>query len=84
MCWIKTVLVNFFLLRLCEVKGMADRIISMRTQLRENLQEEGSSKNWCHITDQIGMFCFTGLTPPQVYFLISYYIVNNNKQFVKL
>nr|MCH1922947.1 aminotransferase class I/II-fold pyridoxal phosphate-dependent enzyme [Shewanella ferrihydritica] len=26
----------------------------------------GSKKNWNHITDQIGMFCFTGLTPEQV------------------
>ncbi|XP_004395810.1 PREDICTED: aspartate aminotransferase, mitochondrial isoform X2 [Odobenus rosmarus divergens] len=49
-----------------EVKGMADRIISMRTQLVSNLKKEGSSHNWQHITDQIGMFCFTGLTPEQV------------------
>ena len=26
----------------------------------------GSSHNWSHITDQIGMFCFTGLKPDQV------------------
>ncbi|KAF6021068.1 GOT2 [Bugula neritina] len=51
---------------LVELKGMADRIISMRTQLREGLAREGSSKNWQHITDQIGMFCFTGLKPDQV------------------
>lgn len=25
-----------------------------------------SSHNWQHITDQIGMFCFTGLKPNQV------------------
>ncbi|KAF6288129.1 glutamic-oxaloacetic transaminase 2 [Rhinolophus ferrumequinum] len=49
-----------------EVKGMADRIISMRTQLVSNLKKEGSSRNWQHITDQIGMFCFTGLKPEQV------------------
>lgn len=49
-----------------EVKGMADRIISMRKQLREGLQKEGSTRNWQHITDQIGMFCFTGLNPTQV------------------
>ncbi|KAI4465520.1 aspartate aminotransferase [Holotrichia oblita] len=42
-----------------EVKGMADRIISVRTKLRDNLKKEGSSRNWQHITDQIGMFCFT-------------------------
>lgn len=51
---------------LVEVKGMADRIISMRTQLRDLLKKEGSKKNWQHITDQIGMFCFTGMTPEQV------------------
>lgn len=55
-----------WLLRLTEVKGMADRIISMRTQLVSNLKKEGSSHNWQHITDQIGMFCFTGLKPEQV------------------
>uniref|UniRef100_A0A8C5L8X2 Aspartate aminotransferase, mitochondrial n=1 Tax=Jaculus jaculus TaxID=51337 RepID=A0A8C5L8X2_JACJA len=52
--------------RLQEVKGMADRIISMRTQLVSNLKKEGSTHNWQHITDQIGMFCFTGLKPEQV------------------
>jgi len=49
-----------------DVKGMADRIIGMRTQLKDNLAKEGSVKDWSHITDQIGMFCFTGMTPPQV------------------
>ncbi|PFX23708.1 Aspartate aminotransferase, mitochondrial [Stylophora pistillata] len=49
-----------------EVKGMADRIISMRQKLVDNLKKEGSSHNWSHITDQIGMFCFTGLKPDQV------------------
>merc|ERR1739838_530529 len=49
-----------------EVKGMADRIISMRTLLKDGLAKEGSIKNWDHVTDQIGMFCFTGMTPEQV------------------
>ncbi|XP_063467901.1 aspartate aminotransferase, mitochondrial isoform X1 [Symphalangus syndactylus] len=49
-----------------EVKSMADRIIGMRTQLVSNLKKEGSTHNWQHITDQIGMFCFTGLKPEQV------------------
>jgi aspartate aminotransferase len=51
---------------LVDVKTMADRIISMRTQLKDGLAANGSSKNWQHITDQIGMFCFTGMTPAQV------------------
>lgn len=48
------------------VKLMADRIISVRTQLKDNMKALGSSRNWEHITDQIGMFCFTGMTPDQV------------------
>uniref|UniRef100_A0A4X2LU37 Aspartate aminotransferase, mitochondrial n=2 Tax=Vombatus ursinus TaxID=29139 RepID=A0A4X2LU37_VOMUR len=52
-----------------EVKGMADRIIGMRTQLVSNLKKEGSSHNWQHITDQIGVFCFIGLKPEQVEWL---------------
>ncbi|XP_048402914.1 aspartate aminotransferase, mitochondrial isoform X1 [Stegostoma tigrinum] len=49
-----------------EVKGMANRIISMREQLVSNLKKEGSIHNWQHVTDQIGMFCFSGLKPEQV------------------
>lgn len=49
-----------------EVKGMADRIIRMRTLLKDGLIAEGSTKNWDHITDQIGMFCFSGMTPEMV------------------
>jgi len=51
---------------LADVKLMADRIITMREQLVENLKKEGSTLNWQHVTDQIGMFCFTGLKPDQV------------------
>ncbi|XP_062120644.1 aspartate aminotransferase, mitochondrial [Drosophila sulfurigaster albostrigata] len=53
-----------------DVKGMADRIINVRTQLKTNLEKLGSTRNWEHIVDQIGMFCFTGLTPEQVDSLI--------------
>lgn len=49
-----------------EVKGMADRIIGMRTALRENLEKLNSPLSWEHITKQIGMFCYSGLTPEQV------------------
>jgi len=49
-----------------EVKLMADRIISMRTKLVQGLAENGSKRQWTHITDQIGMFCYTGITPEQV------------------
>jgi len=54
-----------------EVKGMADRIISMRKLLVEGLKSAGSRRDWKHITDQIGMFCFSGLSPEQVDLLAS-------------
>ncbi|KAL9098992.1 MAG: hypothetical protein Q9163_005447 [Psora crenata] len=49
-----------------EVKGMADRIITMRAALRKNLEDLGSKHKWNHITDQIGMFAYTGLTAEQM------------------
>lgn len=49
-----------------EVKFMADRIILMRTELVAELKTLGSKRDWSHITSQIGMFCFSGLTPEQV------------------
>lgn len=49
-----------------DVKGMADRIIDVRAKLKAGMERNGSSINWDHITDQIGMFCFTGMTPQQV------------------
>ncbi|KAL5707501.1 aspartate transaminase [Ranunculus cassubicifolius] len=49
-----------------EVKVMADRIIGMRTALKENLEKLGSPLSWEHITKQIGMFCYSGMTPEQV------------------
>merc|ERR1712000_20932 len=49
-----------------EVKGMADRIITMRKLLREKLEALGSKHDWSHITSQIGMFAYTGLKPEEV------------------
>lgn len=49
-----------------EVKGMADRIITMRALLKKNLEDLGSKQNWDHITSQIGMFAYTGLTAEQM------------------
>lgn len=60
-----------------DVKGMADRIISVRTKLRDNLKKNGSSRDWSHITDQIGMFCFTGLKAPEVRPIIRRHDDNN-------
>jgi hypothetical protein len=49
-----------------EVKVMADRIILMRELLVQNLKDVGSKKDWSHITNQIGMFCYSGLSGEQV------------------
>ena len=49
-----------------ELKGMANRIILARTDLCDKLKKEGSVRDWSHITNQIGMFCFTGMKPDQV------------------
>ncbi|KAB2579670.1 putative aspartate aminotransferase protein [Lasiodiplodia theobromae] len=49
-----------------EVKGMADRIIKMRALLKSHLEELGSKHDWSHITNQIGMFAYTGLKPEQM------------------
>ncbi|KAI4178749.1 MAG: hypothetical protein L6R41_008232 [Letrouitia leprolyta] len=46
---------------------MSGRIISMRKSLRTKLEElNGKPGSWKHITDQIGMFSFTGLSEKQV------------------
>ncbi|KAI1775740.1 pyridoxal phosphate-dependent transferase [Hypoxylon cercidicola] len=48
------------------LRTMSGRIITMRKALRAKLEELGTPGTWNHITDQIGMFSFTGLTEPQV------------------
>merc|ERR1712018_793803 len=62
-----------------DVKGMADRIITMRQKLKDGLAREGSTRNWEHITDQIGMFCFTGMTPDQVANIIKDHSISNQR-----
>ena len=49
--------------------------MSMRTALRTALEGLGSKKNWGHVTTQIGMFCFTGLTTEQVTIYYIIYII---------
>lgn len=39
-----------------EVKGMAERIISMRDRLYDNLVGLNTPGEWGHIKSQIGMF----------------------------
>ncbi|KAL6337554.1 hypothetical protein AAG906_037147 [Vitis piasezkii] len=49
-----------------ELKVMANRIHRMRSTLHESLKKLGSPLNWDHMTNQVGMFCFSGLSPDQV------------------
>jgi aspartate aminotransferase, mitochondrial len=49
-----------------QCKGMADRINHMRIVLRTHLVELGSKRSWDHVTKQIGMFAYSGLSKEQV------------------
>jgi aspartate aminotransferase, mitochondrial len=49
-----------------ELKVMSGRIAQMRTGIVEKLKERKSVHSWRHITDQIGMFAFTGLNKEMV------------------
>ena len=35
-------------------------------KVSRQLSPVGSTRNWSHITEQIGMFCYSGMTPEQV------------------
>merc|ERR1719401_2639852 len=48
-----------------ELKAMADRINEVRALLRNGLEVKGTPGTWKHVTDQIGMFSFTGLSQAQ-------------------
>merc|ERR1712187_821800 len=54
-----------------ELKSMANRVLEVRALLRKGLEAKGTPGTWNHITDQIGMFSFTGMTPAQCERLIS-------------
>lgn len=54
-----------------ELTGMANRIHEVRELLRKGLEAKGTPGTWNHITDQIGMFSFTGLSPAMCERLIS-------------
>eukprot|EP00038_Savillea_parva_P006922 m.166733 g.166733 ORF g.166733 m.166733 type:complete len:411 (-) comp12730_c0_seq1:48-1280(-) len=57
------------------LKTMSGRIRSMRQKLKEELEKKGTPGSWDHITKQIGMFSFTGLTAPQVEYITKKYHV---------
>lgn len=48
-----------------ELRAMSMRIQDMRKVLYDELVRLGTPGSWTHITSQIGMFSFTGLTPEQ-------------------
>ncbi|XP_028827498.1 aspartate aminotransferase, cytoplasmic-like isoform X1 [Denticeps clupeoides] len=52
------------------VKTMADRVLLMRSELKSKLLAMTTPGTWEHITQQIGMFSFTGLNPKQVEYMI--------------
>ncbi|KAJ8940037.1 hypothetical protein NQ314_010869 [Rhamnusium bicolor] len=47
------------------IRTMSSRIIEMRRLLREALERVGTPGDWSHITQQIGMFSYTGLNEIQ-------------------
>ncbi|XP_055913338.1 aspartate aminotransferase, cytoplasmic [Eupeodes corollae] len=55
------------------IQIMSKRIMTMRTKLRDLLIELKTPGNWDHITQQIGMFSYTGLNENQVKFLVEEY-----------
>ena len=48
-----------------ELVAVTDRITEMRKMLRANLEKIGAKGSWEHVTKQIGMFSFTGLSVTQ-------------------
>ena len=50
---------------LAELVNVTDRITAMRIALRKNLEQIGTKGTWDHVTTQIGMFSFTGLSVKQ-------------------
>jgi len=47
-----------------ELKEMADRVLDVRDKLRKGLEAKATPPGtWQHVTDQIGMFSYTGIPP---------------------
>lgn len=53
------------------IQTMSGRIKKMRKALFDELTKLGTPGTWTHITQQIGMFSYTGLNPQQVKKMIS-------------
>lgn len=64
------------------IRTMSSRIKAMREELRQRLEALGTPGDWSHITDQIGMFSFTGLNPQACEFLLQekhIYLLKNGR-----
>lgn len=57
------------------IQTMANRIFAMRKALKDKLAELNTPGSWEHITNQIGMFSYTGLNQQQVQHLVEEYHV---------
>ena len=55
------------------IQTMSSRIIKMRSALLAALTQLNTPGNWNHITQQIGMFSYTGLNEEQVKILVEKY-----------
>jgi aspartate aminotransferase len=58
-----------------ECKSMADRILEMRAKFVETLKAAGSTHDWSHVSNQIGMFAYTGMTADMVNELTDKYAI---------
>lgn len=56
-----------------ELTMMSTRIKLMRTQLKAALDKNEAPGNWDRITNQIGMFSYTGMTSQQVKYMRDHY-----------
>ena len=74
---VKTVLANDGLRAnfYSDMESMANRIKAMRYKLVQTLEEVGSKHDWSHILQQIGMFAYSGLTPPMCHRLTNEYYI---------
>jgi aspartate/tyrosine/aromatic aminotransferase len=65
-----------------ELTMVTKRMNDMRSALRKAIEAAGVKGDWSHITTQIGMFSFTGLTPKQVEQMVkkhSIYMTNDGR-----
>lgn len=49
-----------------DLKHMSGRMSDMRHGLRNGLKAKGNEHDWSHVTNQIGMFAYTGLSEAMV------------------